>query len=108
MTLAYAVVRGDPPIVYAAEDVDTLHRVLMLEVVTATPSGSLNPGRREELRAAVLEERWGDAILGWMEATDSVVDVYSSGLEVWSAARLSGEIAGLELQLRPLFDDTGA
>lgn len=106
MSLAYAVLHGDPPEVYAAEDLDTLHRVLALEVVAATPGATLSVGRREAIRAALLEERWGDAVVDWMEATDSAIDVYGSGLQVWSAQRFAErEITGLELQLRPLFND---
>ena len=105
MTLAYAVVRGEPPDVYAAEDIDTLHRVLALEVVAATPGGSLPSGVRQQIRDALLDERWGDAVVGWMDATDSVIDVYSSGLQVWTPERFAEGLTGLELQLRPLFDD---
>lgn len=106
MTLAYAVVRGDPPEVFAAEDLDTLHRVLALEVVAATPGGTLPPGLREDIRGALLGERWGDAVVRWMEVTRAVVDVYGSGLQVWTSERFADRnMTGLELQLRPLFDD---
>lgn len=37
---------------YAAEDIDTLHRVLALEVVAATPGSSLPPGVRQQIREA--------------------------------------------------------
>ena len=105
MTLAYAVVRGEPPDVYAAEDIDTLHRVLAMEVVAATPGNSLPSGVRQQIRDALLEERWGDAVVAWMDATNSVIDVYSSGLQVWTHARFAEDLTGLELQLRPLFND---
>jgi hypothetical protein len=106
MTLAYAVVRGDLPEVYAAEDIDTLHRVLALEVVAATPGNALSSASRGQIRDALLEERWGDAVVSWMDATGSVIDVYSSGLQVWTAERFAEpELSGLELRLRPLFDD---
>ena len=90
---------------YAAEDIDTLHRVLALEVVAATPGRGLPSGVRQQIRDALLEERWGDAVVAWMEATDSVIDVYSSGLQVWTPERFAEDLTGLELQLRPLFDD---
>jgi hypothetical protein len=61
-TLAYAVVRGDPPAVYAADDVDTLHHVLALKVVAATPGATIAAGQRERIREALIEERWGDAV----------------------------------------------
>ena len=104
-TLAYAVVRGDPPAVYAADDVDTLHHVLALQVVAATPGATIAPSRRERIREALVEERWGDAVVGWIEVTGIPVDVYGSGLEVWTADRFAEpDEAGLELRLRPLFE----
>lgn len=109
MSLAYAVVHGDTPDVYVAEDLDTLQRVLALEVVAATPGATLPAGQRDEIRSALLEERWGDAVVTWMDATGLVVDVYGSGLHVWSAERFAEqEFNGLELRLRPLFDDNGS
>ena len=45
-------------------------------------------------------------MVAWMEATDSVIDVHGGGLQLWSARRFAErEITGLELQLRPLFND---
>lgn len=107
MSLAYAVVRGDPPVVYAADDIDTLQRVLALQVVAATPASSVPAGQVQDIREALLEERWGDAVIAWMEVTATVIDVYGSGLEVWTAAQLGGpDVAELELRLRPLFDES--
>jgi hypothetical protein len=104
-TLAYAVVRGDPPAVYAADDIDTLHHVLALKVVAATPGDTIPPGQRERIRQALTEERWGDAVVRWIEVTGIPVDVYATGLEVWTADRFSEpDEAGLELRLRPLFE----
>jgi len=106
MSLAYAVVRGDPPDVYVAEDIDTLHRVLALEVVAATPGSTIPEGQRLRIRDALTDERWGDAVVAWMEVTQLIVDVYTSGLEIWTAARFAQpDEAGIELLLRPLFDD---
>jgi hypothetical protein len=104
-TLAYAVVRGDPPAIYAADDIDTLNHVLALRVVAATPGGTIPAVQRARLQEAIVEERWGDAVAGWIEATGIPVDVYASGLEVWTADRFAEpDEAGLELRLRPLFD----
>jgi len=91
VSLAYAVVRGDPPEVYAAEDPDTLHRVLALEVVAATPGATLSVGRREAIRGALLEERWGDAVVDWMEVTNSVIDVYEGPVEAITATAGMGD-----------------
>jgi hypothetical protein len=104
-TLAYAVVRGDPPAIYAADDIDTLNHVLALRVVAATPGGTIPAIRRARLQEALIEERWGDAVVGWIEVTGIPVDVYASGLEVWTADRFAEpDEAGLELRLRPLFE----
>lgn len=106
MSFAYAVVRGDIPEVYVAEDIDTLHRVLALEVVAATPGSTVPEGQRQRIRDALTDERWGDAVVEWMDVTHMMVDVYSSGLEVWTAARFAEpDEAGIELLLRPLFED---
>ena len=103
-TLAYAVVHSDPPDVYAAEDVDTLQRVLALQVVAATPGTLVPPAHREVIRSALLDEEWGTAVSRWIEVTGTAVDVYDGGLEVWTADRFAEpELAGLELRLRPLF-----
>jgi hypothetical protein len=104
--LAYAVVHSDPPDVYAADDVDTLQRVLALQVVAATPAALVPPGHRDVIRAALLDEEWGTAVSRWIEVTGTAVDVYDGGLEVWTADRFSEpDLAGLELRLRPLFTD---
>ncbi|HEX3839304.1 MAG TPA: hypothetical protein VHU85_00785 [Acidimicrobiales bacterium] len=104
-TLAYAVVRGDPPAIYAADDIDTLNHVLALRVVAATPGGTIPAIQRARLQEAIVEERWGDAVAGWIEVTGTPVDVYASGLEVWTADRFAEpDEAGLELRLRPLFE----
>jgi len=96
-TLAYAVVHSDPPDVYAAEDVDTLQRVLALQVVAATPGTLVPPAHREVIRSALLDEEWGTAVSRWIEVTGTAV-------EVWTADRFAEpELAGLELRLRPLF-----
>lgn len=45
MLVAYAVVHGEPPEVYPAEDIDVLSRVVALHLVAATPAGRRNEGR---------------------------------------------------------------
>ena len=101
--LAYAVIREDPPVVYAAEDLDVLHRVLALKVVAQTAPSRFPPGVGDRVREALLDERWGDAVVGWIDATGTAVDVYSD-LEVWSADRLAEpDLSAVELQLTPLF-----
>jgi hypothetical protein len=97
---ACAVVRDDPPRVFAAEDIDTLHWLVALQLVAATPGAQLPVSAREGLRDALREERWGDAVGLWIEHTGIAVDVYPS-VELALAADIA--LAKLEIQFQPLF-----
>jgi hypothetical protein len=99
--VACAVVRDDPPRVFVAEDEATLNRVLALRVVARTPGGELAPGVRDELRQALTDERWGDAVALWM-ADHPEVDVYPA-LDLAQPGDV--ELADLELGFTPLFRD---
>ena len=102
--LAYAVMHGETPTVYAAEDLDVLHRVLALQVVARTRGSDFGPGMAEYVREALLEERWGDAVVAWINHTGIAIDVYD-GLEVWTSEMLGDpELASAELQFTPLFE----
>jgi hypothetical protein len=58
-------------------------------------------GLRNELRNALREERWGEAVELWM--TDRpVVDVYPS-FELYSESDV--ELAAQELEFTPLFEE---
>lgn len=105
MDLAYAVVHGEPPEVYAAEDIEVLQWVIAIEVVSATPASTLDPGTVQALRQALLEERWGDAVEVWMGASGTAIDVYPDGLRVWTSEMLQAQLASVRLQFRPLFTD---
>ncbi len=94
------MVREDPPRVFLAEDLDSLNWVLALRLIANTPSRDLAPEVRDELRGALLEERWGDAVVAWIERTGVPVDVYPS-MELSQAGDV--ELASLELQFQPLF-----
>lgn len=102
--VAYAVVRFDPPEVYLAEDVEVLQRLLALELVANTDPSLLGPDGAEQLRSDLLEERWSDAVLGWMKLSEVAVDVYTF-LPVYGAAELPSELIGAQLQFRRLFRD---
>jgi hypothetical protein len=99
---AYAVVHHEPPEVLAAEDLDVLHRVLAIELVARTPGRHLSPGEADMLRTALIEERWGDAVVQWIDITGVAVDVYSD-LRAWTAAEVAAETTEFELQFTPLF-----
>ncbi len=102
--VAYAVVRNDPPEVYLAEDVDVLQRVLALELVADSDPALLSSDEAHALRTALLEERWSDAVLGWMKLSEVAVDVYTF-LPVYGAEELPSELIGAQIQFRRLFRD---
>jgi hypothetical protein len=100
--IACAIVRGEPPEVFAAEDLETLNWVLALKVVAATPAKGLPDDVRDSLREALLDERWGDAVTTWMRERDAVIDVYPS-MDLHTPADV--EMAEVEMQFLPLFED---
>lgn len=100
--VAYAVVRFDPPEVFLAEDVDVLQRVLALELVADTDPALLTEDGAADLRTALLEERWSDAVLTWMKLSEVAVDVYTF-LPVFAARELPSELIGAQLQFKRLF-----
>jgi hypothetical protein len=100
--VACAVVREDPPRVFLAEDLESLNWVLALRLIATTPGGALSPDLRQELRRALTEERWGDAVVAWIERTGVPVDVYPS-MDLYQTGDV--ELGSLELQFQPLFGD---
>lgn len=104
--VAIAVVHTEPASVYLATDVDVLHRVLALEVVARTDAALLN-GQAAEIRDALLEERWGDAVVTWIRETGTGVDVYTN-TSVYSDDDLPEELIGAQLQFAALFRDASA
>jgi hypothetical protein len=104
--VAYAVVRTEPPQVFLAEDVDVLQRVLAVELVARTDPSSLDPTDLESIRQALLDERWSDAVVGWMSFVGVEVDVYTY-LHVFSEHEVPPDLVGAQLQFAPLFRDPG-
>jgi hypothetical protein len=103
--IAYAVVHRDPPEVFFAEDEHVLSRVLAFQLVAQLPAADVSsPERLKAMREALLDERWGDALVEWMDETDTVVDAYPSET-VWGGARLDEDRASLEIRVAPLFTD---
>jgi hypothetical protein len=101
-SVACAVVHDEPPQVLLAEDLDTLHWVLALRLVAATPPEEVPVHLRAPLRDALLEERWADAVVMWMSFRAGAIDVYPSH-DLFGPGDLP--VAGAELQFRPLFHD---
>ncbi len=105
--VAFAVVHGDPPEVFVAEDEHVLSRVLALELVAGLPSTDVSsPEQLQAMRDALLTERWADALVAWITETDTIVDVYPDE-EIWRDADLDLDQASLEIRVSPLFRDCG-
>lgn len=100
-SVACAVVRDDPPRVFVADDQETLNWVLALRLIARTPGGELPDDLREQLREALREEQWGEAVELWMQ-NRSEVDVYPSH-ELYTEHDV--ELAAQELEFTPLFTD---
>jgi hypothetical protein len=104
MRLAYAVVRDDPPAVFVADSVEVLQRVIALRVVARTSSSRLEAASADRMRAALLEERWGEAVALWIDHSGVPVDVYGN-VEVWDASKLGDDnLDKIEMQFTPLFN----
>lgn len=102
--VAYAIVHFDPPQVLMAESVEVLHRVLAMELVARTAASELSDDGTIELRQALLDERWGDAITAWMRLRRVAIDVYSYA-HVFTEQNLPEDMVGAQLQFTPLFRD---
>ncbi|MDQ3981441.1 MAG: hypothetical protein M3271_02025 [Actinomycetota bacterium] len=103
---AYAIVRTDVPEIFLAEDSDAISRALAIYLVAQLPAREVSsPARLREMREALLEERWADALFAWMEETGTVVDVYVASTKVWSTEELDLDRASLEIRFAPLFAD---
>ena len=73
--VAVGVVRSDPPQVFLASSEAALSQVLATRVVAPTAAG-LDEVVGSQVRHALSEGRWTDAIVLWMQATGEVVDAY--------------------------------
>jgi plasmid stability protein len=87
--------------VFVADTQETLNWVLALKLIARTPGNSLPDELRTRLRAALSEERWGDAVETWI-AHHSEIDIYPS-FEFHLTRDV--ELGAQELQFTPLFAD---
>lgn len=99
--VACAVVHDDPPQVFLAEDEETLNWVLAIHLIARRPGSELEPGYRDQLRQALREEQWGEALELWMSHRPDV-DVYPS-FDLYRARDVV--LAPQELEFTPLFKD---
>lgn len=101
---AYAVRRSDPeqpPLL--AEDLETLNKVIALRWIGEWVPPDAETAR--PVRQALLDERWADAVLGWMDATGEVLDIFPFGLEVHAARDYPDAEFGPRVQTSLLFRD---
>ena len=81
-------------------------RLLAVSLVAELPAADVSsPARLDEMRRALLEERWADALVLWMEETGTVVDVYDESPRVWTGADMDVEKASLEIRFAPIFGE---
>lgn len=104
---AFAIVRLPEPVVFLAEDTEAMSRTLALNLVAQLPAAQVSsPARLREMREALLEERWADALVAWIEETGTPVDVYEESSKVWTKAELDLEQASMEIRMSPLFSES--
>jgi len=56
------------------------------------------------MRDALLQERWADAVIAWIDATGIAIDVYTH-LHIYTDADLPNDLIGAQLQFAPLYRD---
>lgn len=102
-TVAIAVVRDDPPSILVASDLDVLHRAPAVRVVARSDPSDIPVRWRDDLREALLDERWSDAVARWIERIGVPIDVYTE--DVLTNQDLPKDLLGAQMQLSPLFRD---
>ena len=103
--VTYAVIRGDGPFdseVLIAADEENLGEALAFEVIAKTPPNRVG-SQLAEIRDALSERRWADALVAWMDTTGYSVDVFPD--EPIRSSLLDEETVELELKLTPIFAD---
>src|SRR3979409_1070210 len=73
---ARGVLHADTPWVFLAESDAVLGRLLAVRLVGPSRPEDFGPGVLEEIRSALLEQRWADAVTAWMLASGEVLDAY--------------------------------
>lgn len=86
-----------------AETLEVLHRVLALKVVAQASSSQLGDSA-DEIREALLDERWGDAVVAYIHWSGLQIDVYDD-LRVFRDEDIPADTVTLQLQFTPVFSD---
>lgn len=87
---------------YLAESDAVLGRLLALRVVARSQPETLDPADLREIREALTDERWADAVAAWMRATGEVLDAYPDE-EVTTEEMLDPGRAAAEIGRSPIF-----
>lgn len=102
--VSIAILHGDPPEVIIADDLETLHWRIALDIVAQSSPDQLDPADVAQIQQDLLDERWGAAVERWLRSTDAILDVYESW-DLYQPADV--ELAPAELQFTPLFGGRG-
>jgi len=100
---AYAIVKSDPPQLFLADNAAVISRLIALKVVAASDPGLFGSFREAGVKQALLEERWADAVVAWMNATGTDIDVYEEYVPVWTEDDLDADLAAMEIRMARIF-----
>jgi len=104
---AWAVIKHDTPQILLAENAQVISRLIALKVVASSDPSVFKAHLVDSVRDLLLHERWAEAVVMWMEATDTFIDVYEEHVPVWTEGRLDAEVASMAIRTSRLFDDVG-
>lgn len=105
---AWAVVKDDTPQIFLAENAQVISRLIALKIVAGADPAVFAPGSLAVVRDHLLHERWAEAVVAWMEATDTLIDVYEEFVPVWTESDLDREVASMAIRMSRLFGSTAA
>ncbi len=87
-----------------ATNADVLNRLVALKVVATTDPKGLPAELLHSIQAALLAERWGDAVTDWMLATGETLDAYPEE-DVWSDEILGTDVTPFEIRMARIFNE---
>ncbi|HYR63524.1 MAG TPA: hypothetical protein VET24_12965 [Actinomycetota bacterium] len=102
--VAVGVLHGDTPEIFLAESDAVLGRLLAVRLVGPSRPEDFRPAELEEIRSALLEQRWADAVTAWMLATGDVLDGYPDE-QIVTEEMLDDDRASMEIRLLPIFQE---
>lgn len=103
--VAVGVLHGDTPEVFLAESDAVLGRLLAIRLVGASRPEDFTPAQLGEIRSALAEQRWPDAVTAWMLASGEVLDAYPDE-QVVTEEMLDDDRTSMELRLSLIFQGT--